>query len=410
METNYYSLNFEKNLSLITKKLDIQKHIAEFLHENDELHLPGLGAIKKIRTEAGMKMGEMRPPGTKLIFSPEEKAEEKNIFPDYLAEKENINSAEAQQKFLEFIDEIKFAFNKSEAFNIDDVCSLYLDEDNNIRLDEDQDFVGDPDYYGLDSFELGEIKEEEKSEKETGKEESTEDKDFYSEKMGWVLNEDQDMHKFEETYVKGNYREPPPPPPVPTYPPETAREMRKPSGRRRFNVGLIIAGIAILIVAVLILIPFKSGVFNNDIDFNDIFGTQEEMEVNDDFSDIEDEDFNFDEMVDGLKEDLDSASEMGNALDIKEEEVGKVPEDSPEASEKYIEYHIIAGSFRDYENAKELQQELTLQGYPSLIIEPGGGIYRVSAISFRDKVTALNRLVEFREKTGMKTAWLMNLE
>ena len=425
--------------------MNIHTYISEFLLKHETLNMPGLGKIKKTRTEARLENDGIRPPESRLIFTPEEGADDDNPLAKDIAAGEDISLEEANQRFLEFIDDIKFAFNKGEAYTIEGVCTLLLDENNNVRLDQDPDFIGDPESYGLDSLGFEDKEKDPVEKQDVTEEETEEEKEFHSEKMAWVLDEEQDMHKFEETYITGSYnkkeqdekppekkeiseeepqkekieppQEPPPPPPTPPYSPTTVMEMRKRAGRRRLNIGLAIAGVAILIVAAFIFIPIRLDFFENEINFDDIFGTSEEMEVNDDFSDIKDEEFDFDEMVDDMEKDLDSASKMENALDVpdaaEEEQAGTPAEEEQPvtaAEEEYVEYHIIAGSFRDYENAKELQQELTMQGYPSLLIEPRPGIYRVSAISYKDKVTALNKLVEFREKTGMETAWLMNLE
>ena len=425
--------------------MNIHTYISEFLLKHETLNMPGLGKIKKTRTGARLENDGIRPPESRLIFTPEEGADDDNPLAKDIAAGEDISLEEANQRFLEFIDDIKFAFNKGEAYTIEGVCTLLLDENNNVRLDQDPDFIGDPESYGLDSLGFEDKEKDPVEKQDVTEEETEEEKEFHSEKMAWVLDEEQDMHKFEETYITGSYnkkeqdekppekkeiseeepqkekieppQEPPPPPPTPPYSPTTVMEMRKRAGRRRLNIGLAIAGVAILIVAAFIFIPIRLDFFENEINFDDIFGTSEEMEVNDDFSDIKDEEFDFDEMVDDMEKDLDSASKMENALDVpdaaEEEQAGTPAEEEQPvtaAEEEYVEYHIIAGSFRDYENAKELQQELTMQGYPSLLIEPRPGIYRVSAISYKDKVTALNKLVEFREKTGMETAWLMNLE
>ncbi len=419
--------------------MDIQNYIAAFLLTHDKLHFPGLGTIVIVHSGANVEKARISPPGSELVFTSEENADEENHFAGYLAEQENISDEEAMQRFLEFIDEIKFAFNKTDSFTIPGVCTLALDEDNNVNLEQDRDFIADPEYYGLESFEIDSLRDAEEDERDSGEKETEpeERKDFYSEKMGWVLDEEQDMHKFEETYIRGsanNVRKfdkreekeeqsatekesqrsfpdppPPPPPPVSPAPPGASGKMKRKGRRRGLRIALTITGIVILIIAAFILIPVKTEIFTNDIDFHDIFGSSGEMEVNDNFSDVKDEEFDFDEMVDGLGDELDSSARMENALGMPEESSEKAASVDGD-KEEYIEYHIIAGSFRDYENARELQQELTLMGYPSLIIEPGNGIYRVSAISFRDKVTALNELVAFREKTGLSTAWLMNLE
>ena len=76
----------------------------------------------------------------------------------------------------------------------------------------------------------------------------------------------------------------------------------------------------------------------------------------------------------------------------------------------YSEYHIIAGSFSSPKNADELQKELSLQGFPTRIIDRGDGFYRVSALSFSDKEKALQELEAFRENTSFKSAWVLGLK
>lgn len=424
--------------------MNIHNYIADFLLSNDKLYLPGLGSLEKVRKEAGLNEGKIEPPGYDLIFTSEENPDDENRLARMIASGEDISLEESQQRVLEYIDDIKFSFNKEEVFHIENVCSLELDENNNIVVEKDPDFIIDPEYYGLESFEIDNFEAEEEDSGAEIKDEEEEDQEFYSEKMGRVLDEEQDMRKFEETYIRGPQKaesqaseheedksktedvrkdegaspastpsesipQPPPPPPVPPVPPRSEEDHSKSKkGKRILVFGLSLAAVAAIIVGFFILFPTEVRIFEQtDISFEDIFGKKEEMKVDDDFSDIKDEEFDIDNLVDELEEDLDSSEKMEHALDITGDEEKTAAEE--EVSE-YVEYHIIAGSFRDYKNAQELQQELTLQGYPSLVLEPGTGIYRVSAASFNDKVTALNRLVEFREKTGLETAWLMNLE
>jgi cell division protein FtsN len=116
-------------------------------------------------------------------------------------------------------------------------------------------------------------------------------------------------------------------------------------------------------------------------------------------------------MVNDFEKEFDSKTEAENALDPSKDNKLQIPE-TVVVPEKQAEgsYHIIAGSFRDTENAEALQRKLAMEGYPAVVIEPGNGIYRVSAIAFTNKNKALEELVRFRKQTGLEDSWLMTLE
>jgi nucleoid DNA-binding protein len=412
LEGTYNAIKFE-GTNFNRKELNIQNYIADALTFRKKVYFPGLGTLKIVRHDADIDEGSFVPPNSKLVFSAGETLPDDEFLQNKISEGEEISKEEANQRILEYIDEIKFAFNKGEEYEIPGVCKLRMDEDNNIQLTQDPEFLPDPTEFGLESFELEGFEDEGKGDYGNDVEQDNGQK---SERIEMALDGDPDMHKFEETYIRRKqaeqeqeepvFKPPQPPETPPTYPGVGSGE----KGKSNRNTIWIISGSIVVILAALILIPLKTSLFNESINFDDIFGGSDEMEVNDDFSDVEDEDFNFDEMVNEMERDIDSATRMENALAPTEGYEETIEEPSIEPVKEYVEYHIIAGSFRDLDNAQDLQKELTLLGYPSLIIEPGNGIYRVSAISFKDKVTALNELVKFRESTGLSTAWLMNLE
>jgi hypothetical protein len=122
----------------------------------------------------------------------------------------------------------------------------------------------------------------------------------------------------------------------------------------------------------------------------------------------EDENWNLESSVNpDLVDAIDSMTMQENALTITE---------SPESGEnpslgtgEYKEFHIIAGSFKDKVNAGILQQSLTEKGYPAVVIQQGDRLYRVSAISFKDKATGLRELNQFKQSTKNNAAWLLSL-
>jgi hypothetical protein len=56
-------------------------------------------------------------------------------------------------------------------------------------------------------------------------------------------------------------------------------------------------------------------------------------------------------------------------------------EEITEESEPYFEYHVIAGSFTDEQNAKEFIEELELMGHNGKILLSEDFLYRVSIFS-----------------------------
>jgi hypothetical protein len=159
------------------------------------------------------------------------------------------------------------------------------------------------------------------------------------------------------------------------------------------NTIWILVGIAAVILIALILIPLKDVIFDKDFQF-----AGSEFEVNDAFSDLEQENEVFDEMIDDLEKDIDSTAEFKESEVVDEKTVTG-----------YVEYHIIAGSFKSRNNAGKLKNELSMAGFPSTVIERGDGFYRVSVKGYGNKDTALRELYVFRERKGMESAWIMGL-
>jgi len=73
---------------------------------------------------------------------------------------------------------------------------------------------------------------------------------------------------------------------------------------------------------------------------------------------------------------------------------------------KPVEFNVIAGSFREFGNARELMKKLEAQGFTSRILT-GGEYFRVSAGSYPDKENANLALSEIRGLEGMASAWLL---
>lgn len=70
------------------------------------------------------------------------------------------------------------------------------------------------------------------------------------------------------------------------------------------------------------------------------------------------------------------------------------------------QFHIIAGSFREFGNARGLMKNLESRGFTPRILT-SGEYFRVSAGSYQDKENASIVLYEIRTMEGMDSAWLL---
>ncbi len=149
------------------------------------------------------------------------------------------------------------------------------------------------------------------------------------------------------------------------------------SRRRRKTVrALVYTGVAASLLAAAILIPVKTGLINYSdlrlfrIKGNTYPGTVQSTEIT-------------------INEKVQEAKTVPLNIEIKP-----------------AEFNIIAGSFREFGNARELMKKLEARGFTPRILT-GGEYFRVSAGSYPDKENANLALSEIREMEGMDSAWLL---
>ena len=95
-----------------------------------------------------------------------------------------------------------------------------------------------------------------------------------------------------------------------------------------------------------------------------------------------------------------------NITTPEEEESEPEPVEETPVQKKY---YLIAGSFGDPDNAAALKKKLSLQGYPSEILEvEGKELQRVSVKSFDDRPSAVRGLKEIRESNPDIFIWILS--
>jgi SPOR domain/CCDC81-like prokaryotic HU domain 2/CCDC81-like prokaryotic HU domain 1 len=348
--------------------LAISNYIRETLLFYNSAVLPGFGAFEIVNESAEVKAGSMKPPKPMLVFNKENTLND-NILSSKIVEAEDVSSEEAHQKIQEFIDEIRFSLNKRESFVIEGVGVLSQDENNVYHLEKDVSLNIDLENYGLDSFELDPSAEEEPSIEKVVKAEK----------------------KMETPVVKKQEEIPVP-----------SEEVKK----QNRNTVWVLSGSVVVVLLAFIIIALTTDLFDNNLGISKLFNDKENvLETDQSYTSIDENDFDFDEMVNELEGNIDSMTSMENALDFTNSEAVNEASDNV-----YAEYHLICGSFSSKKNAESLSQQLTLQGFPAIVIDRGDGFYRVSAISYRDKQQALTELFKFRKRKDMKNAWLLGLK
>jgi len=149
------------------------------------------------------------------------------------------------------------------------------------------------------------------------------------------------------------------------------------SRRRRKTVrALVYTGVAASLLAAAILIPVKTGLIN--------------------YSDFR---------LFHANNNANSGTVTEKEITISEKSQEKIAE-SLNIEIRPAEFHIIAGSFREFGNARELMKKLEGKGFTPRILT-GSEYFRVSAGSYPDRENANMALAEIKGLPGMESAWLL---
>lgn len=138
---------------IIVKFMSSQAHfsaaIADLLYENEQVHLPGLGAFvlqyKPAFTDA--VQGQVQPPSREIQFNPNLVIDD-GVLSAYLQQKLGLEPAQAQAEVQAFIAQMKATLEKKEIVELAGIGRFYLDYENKLR------FLTDSGNYDKNSFGL----------------------------------------------------------------------------------------------------------------------------------------------------------------------------------------------------------------------------------------------------------------
>jgi hypothetical protein len=356
-----------------------------------------LGSFELRKKASRIQGKKIIPPSVQIIFNSERSLDDGRLAKN-IASAEDISQEEAGQKVLEYIDDILFALNKGEAYVFEGFGKLYRDSENVFHFEKDPDYQVGIESFGLESFELDPIEDSLENENQAVTTNEVNQSVGKGAKQP-AKNKGVSTSAPVEKEMPEKYQ------PEPTDSAEDGHLVTPAKdNRNNRNIVWILTGAVMVILVSFVLIRmttdlldgpglsfFKSG----QTDEKDLFP--------------EDENWNLESSLNGeLGEAIDSMSKQENALALKE--TSEPQNVTFTENTGYKEFHIIAGSFKDKEKAGILQQSLTEKGYPALVIQQGDQLYRVSAISFKDKEKGLQELSRFKQKTKNNAAWLLGLK
>ncbi len=430
--------------------MGIFNYIKDILLFDGMAIVPGLGCFSLKEEPARIEGNRISPPQSRVVFDPDQNLDN-GILILKVSEGEEITTEAAGQAIQDYVDEILLSLDQGSNFNIKTMGVLYKDPDGGYHFDADPDLNIDFASFGLETFELLEIPENEEDVEdplneniqnadagdETEELNAPMDKEIREDEAGSkTISESVDDEKKENDETKVEKfvlqdivddsdtitvnPEPSSPDQNDEYPwhvdsntlnkpinpsTTTSEEMTKKREQTKKNrrTGWILVGSAVVLLLAFILLPLKTNLLDHGFNLPFLYKA-DSFNLDYDFTALEESDKDFESLIEKVENDIDSVTNTGNATIYSASE-----EVNEKSTGKYAEYHVIAGSFKSNRNAAQLQQKLARDGYPSLILERGDSFYRVSAEGFNDLQKALDELYKFRNRKGMGSAWLLGL-
>jgi cell division septation protein DedD len=334
-------------------KINLDKYIRELLLQHDCVILPGLGGFvanyKPAEFDGSQKTA--LPPSRQILFNPNLVHNDGLLFA-HVSKETDYGYKEVQAMAEVYFKTIKYEVGKGLKFTIEDLGYFFFNKARKIEFEQES-----ADNLLLASYGLS------------------------------YLN----YKEFDRVPGRSakNYR---------------ALDDTNPVVRQRRIRRWIYTGAAACLLASMILIPVKMGYLNlSSFDLSHVDSFRKEQAVQELLVSPPDTDTQLAE------------PEAGST----EPEAGSV---EPEAEPAVIEattaktyftsetsYHIIVGSFKGIDNARQLKQKMVDEGYEAEILTGENSFYRVSAKHYPLKKDAVTALASIRDQQAYKSAWILSL-
>ena len=329
----------------------IGKYIRMLLEERKRVILPGFGNLQVVVPEGTQPLSGNRfdPPGRTVRFDAGFSKDD-GLLADTFAAGESLDGEEATQRVLELVDSIKFALDKGETYTLPETGTFSRDADGKVHFQTDQDWVLEPDQYGLESMDLLELEE-------------------------LPAEEGQGTRSEPSSGAKVTTLTPPRPKPK----------------AKRWRVIWFVAALLIVVLVVLLLVPSKEP---EQGERRKLFQSKADREQ------VEQDVPETDSTPAGTENQLTQEENVE-----AEPEPVTTPEVSPEVPHNF---YIIAGSFSKLKNASDMQDQLNSRGYQAEVMITDNRMYRVSVASYATKEEAERGLLQVKSEPGLQSCWLLS--
>lgn len=120
--------------------------------------------------------------------------------------------------------------------------------------------------------------------------------------------------------------------------------------------------------------------------------------------------FNFEDGPKGSLAPMDQANSLsGSPSTIATPSNSDVSDESTLPERHQPTYHVIAGSFKHEQNARERADKLKNQGYQTAILDGDNGFHRVSVNHYQDSLKAMALVHDFKNNGQEPDAWLLKI-
>ena len=334
-------------------KINLDKYIRELLLQHDCVILPGLGGFvanyKPAEFDGSQKT--VLPPSRQILFNPNLVHNDGLLFA-HVSKETDYGYKEVQAMAEVYFKTIKYEVGKGLKFTIEDLGYFFINKARKIEFEQES-----TDNLLLASYGL--------------------------------------------SYL--NYKE------FDRVPGRTAKNYRalddtNPVVRQRRIRRWIYTGAAACLLASMILIPVKMGYLNlSSFDLSPVDSFRKEQAVQELLVSPPDTDTQFAEPEAGFTEPEAGSVETEAEPAVIEATTAKTYFTSETS------YHIIVGSFKGIDNARQLKQKMVDEGYEAEILTGENSFYRVSAKHYPLKKDAVTALASIRDQQAYKSAWILSL-
>lgn len=334
--------------------MKIKDYIKELLFTNQGVIIPGLGGFVSEYESAAFDVNENSfiPPSKKISFNPKYSYQD-NLLTDFISEKENIDIEKSIKNLEDFVKDIKARLKKGEKIDFPEIGSLSQNVKEEILFEQDTKSNLLSDSFGLTSV-----------------------------KTKPIVNPQNNV----------------------------ARVFKPVKQKKSYKKLIFIGSSAIVFLCLVTLSWFLTEGYTNLSLISSNEKTHPEP-TNNIIINTPKKNLDSIAQADSIKalinQSIDENTDKKDALFYTESEKPNDPAGEEAPKPKYSEFHIIAGSFKNIENAEIFSSKLRDKGYEPVIIRSGENLIRIAIFSYTDETEALKKLYRLRENSDIKSVWIL---